>query len=352
MKSTVALALALTTSLTTLAGCSLTGDDADDPAGPAEDTVVLVTHESFKLPKKVIAAFEDESGYDLEVRPTGDAGALTTKLVLTADNPTGDVAFGVDNTFASRALDEGVFAEADVDLPAGADQYALPGDDGRLVPIDNGNVCVNVDTTWFADHDLQPPTTLEDLTDPDYRGLFVTESAVSSSPGMAFLLSTVAEYGDDWPAYWERLMANDTLVVDGWSEAYFGEFTQGGEKGTHPIVLSYDSSPAFTVPEGSDESTTQALLGTCFRQVEYAGVLAGADNPEGARALVEFLLSDAAQDALPESMYVFPVADSAQLPEEWARFAQQPTSPYAVDPADIAEHREGWLEEWRDVVTR
>lgn len=348
MKSTVALALALTTAL---AGCSL-ADSGSDPEGPTEDTVVLVTHESFHLPRKVVKEFEAESGYDLEVRAAADAGALTTKLVLTADNPTGDVAFGVDNTFASRALDEGVFADAVVELPAGVEEYAVPGDDGRMVPIDNASVCVNVDTTWFAEQDLEPPASLEDLADPAYEGLFVTSSALSSSPGMAFLLSTVAEYGDEWPAYWERLMANDTLVVDGWSDAYFGEFTQGGEKGTRPVVLSYDSSPAFTVPEGSDESTTKALLDTCFRQVEYAGVLAGADNPEGGRALVEFLLSDTVQAALPESMYVFPVVDSVELPDEWARYAEQPASPYTVDPADIAENREAWLEEWRDVVTR
>ena len=353
MKSTVALALALTTLGAGLSGCSLTGGDtAEEDRQETGGSVVLVTHESFNLPKKLRREFERESGYDLEVRAAADAGALTTKLVLTADNPTGDVAFGIDNTFASRALDEGVFAEAGVDLPSGAEEYALPGDESRLVPVDNASVCVNVDTTWFAEQGLAPPATLEDLADPAYEGLFVTSSALSSSPGLAFLLSTVAEYGDDWPAYWERLMANDTLVVDGWSDAYYGEFTQGGEKGSRPIVLSYDSSPAFTVPEGSDESSTAALLDTCFRQVEYAGVLAGADNPEGAEALLEFLLSDAVQAALPESMYVFPVSDSVELPDEWAQHAEQPSAPYEVDPAEIAANRETWLEEWRDVVTR
>ncbi len=353
MKSNLAFALALTTALSGLAGCSLVaGETTSEETTAAGGTVVLVTHESFELSKKLRRAFEEESGYDLEVLPAGDAGALTTKLVLTADNPTGDVAFGVDNTFASRALDEGVFAASDIALPGGAEQYLLPGDDGRLVPVDNANVCVNVDTTWFAERDLEPPASLEDLADPAYEGLFVTASALSSSPGMAFLLSTVAEYGDDWPAYWERLMANDTLVVDGWSDAYYGEFTQGGVEGGRPIVLSYDSSPAFTVPKGGEESTTAALLDTCFRQVEYAGVLSGADNPEGGAALLEFLLSDPVQAALPESNYVFPVVDSVELPEEWARYAEQPSAPYEVDPAEIADNREAWLEEWRDVTTR
>ncbi len=347
MKFTVAFALVLA-----LSGCTVIAED-EPSSQTTEDTVVLVTHESFHLPKKLVRAFEEASGQELEVRAAADAGALTTKLVLTADNPTGDVAFGVDNTFASRALDEDVFVEHGVELPAGADRFALEGEDAtRLLPVDNGNVCDNIDRAWFAERGVEPPEPLEDLTDPAYEDLFVTSSALSSSPGLAFLLSTVAEYGDDWPAYWERLLGNGALVVDGWTDAYYGEFTQGGEKGTRPIVLSYDSSPAFTVPDSGGRSTTRALLDTCFQQVEYAGLLAGADNPEGGRALLEFLLSEQVQSALPESMYVYPVVDGIELPSAWAQHARQPRSPYRLDPAEIAANREAWLEEWRELTTR
>ncbi len=336
---------ALTITALAATGCSLIGgDDEGEDQGATE--VVLVTHESFHLPKKLITEFEQESGYQLEIRGTGDAGELTNKLVLTKDNPTGDVAFGVDNTFATRALDEGVFESADVEWPAGVEQYALPGDaDHALTPVDNGNVCVNIDDTWFAREGVTPPTTLEDLTDPAYDGLFVTPSAATSSPGMAFLLSTIAEYGDEWPDYWERLMANDTKITAGWTDAYTVDFTQGGGDGDRPIVLSYDSSPAFA-PKSS------ALLDTCFLQVEYAGVLAGADNPEGAQALVEWLVTPEVQAALPESMYVFPVADGIDLPAEWAQYAVRPDDPYAVDPAEVDANRDEWLREWGDITTR
>ncbi|GAA1134839.1 thiamine ABC transporter substrate-binding protein [Nocardioides aquiterrae] len=348
----VAPALLVSGSLA-LAGCSTIGEDGGGSDGASSpDRVVLVTHDSFSLPKPLQRKFEEQSGYDLVVRGSGDAGILTNKLVLTKDDPLGDVAFGVDNTFASRALDAGVFAPYDASLPAGADQYRLAGDDDHeLTPIDNASVCVNVDDTWFASHDLAPPKTLDDLADPRYRDLFVTPGAATSSPGMAFLLTTVAAYGEDgWQDYWSRLMANGTRLVDGWSQAYEVDFTQGGGKGDRPIVLSYDSSPAFTVADGT--STTSALLDTCFRQVEYAGVLAGAANPQGAEALVDFLLTPEVQAALPDSMYVFPVDASVPLPKEWASFAKQPTDPYAVDPADISAHRDEWLREWSDVTSR
>jgi len=338
-------------------GCSLMGgsSEPDRPSGGAGDgasggTVVLVAHDSWYLPEEVVASFERQTGWTLEVRSGGDAGTLTNKLVLTADDPTGDVAFGVDNTFASRALDAGVFDTADVELAPGADAYALPEGGDRLVPVDHASVCVNVDTTWFAERGLTPPRTLDDLADPAYRDLFVIPGASTSSPGMAFLLATIAAYGDDWPDYWGRLMDNGAELVPGWTEAYEGEFTQGGGNGTRPIVVSYDSSPAFTVSKG--RTTTAALLDTCFQQVEYAGVLAGAANPDGARALLAFLQSAEVQRALPESMYVFPVRDGTELPPQWARFAQQPTDPATLDPAEIAANRSDWLTTWTEVTTR
>lgn len=332
--------------------CSLVGGE-DDEAGA--DTVVLLTHSDFVLPDDVVAAFEEQSGYTLEVLPSDGVGDLVNLVAEQAGKPSGDVVFGVDNTFASRVLGAGALTSYDGELPAGAATYALPDDAGSdpadLVPVDNGNVCVNIDDTWFAKEKLAPPTTLDDLTDPAYRGLFVTPSATGSSPGLAFLLTTIAAYGDDWPTYWQDLLDNGAEVVPGWSEAYAGEFTQGGGGGDKPIVVSYDSSPAFTLAKDGT-STTSALLDTCFQQVEYAGVLDGAANPDGAQALVDFLLTPTVQEALPESMYVFPVVEGTALPADWAKHAQRPTEPFAVDPAEIEANREDWLLEWNDLISK
>ena len=342
-------ALVATALLTT--SCSLVGGDDDD--GNDSKSVVLVTHESFVISKELQRQFEDESGYDLVVKASGDAGALTNKLVLTKDAPTGDAVFGIDNTFGSRAIDEGVLAPYAATLPDGADQYVLAGDDDHdLTPVDTSNVCVNIDDTWFADQGVPAPQTLDDLVKPAYKDLFVTPGATTSSPGLAFLLTTIAAYGEDgWQDYWSRLLANGAKLTEGWTDAYQVDFTQGGGAGDRPIVLSYDSSPAFTV-DGQGGTTTSALLDTCFRQVEYAGVLAGADNPEGAEALVDFMVGPAFQEALPDAMYVFPVDAGAALPPDWAKFAPQPDDPYTVDPAEIAEHRDDWLRDWSDVTSQ
>jgi thiamine transport system substrate-binding protein len=332
-----------------MSACSLIG--SDDTSAHGKD-VVLVTHDAFVLPKALIARFDRQSGYHLVVHASGDGGTLTNKLVLTQGDPTGDVAFGVDNTFASRALDAGVFASSDIPAPPGAAQYDVPGGDGRLTPVDEGNVCVNIDTGWFADHHLAPPRSLDDLVKPAYAGLVAVPGATTSSTGLAFLLATIARYGDGWTDWWEKLLGGGATVTDGWTQAYETDFTQGGGHGQDPVVVSYDSSPAFTVPHGSQRSTTKALLDTCFRQVEYAGVLAGAANPTGARAFVQFLLSPAVQRALPDAMYVFPVRRGTPLPAAWARYAVQPRHPFVIGPAEISAHRDAWLREWSAIVSR
>ncbi|WP_036194398.1 thiamine ABC transporter substrate-binding protein [Nocardioides aequoreus] len=327
------------------------GSSAGDDAAAEADTITLATHDSWAMPEEVLDAFRDETGIEVVVQPQGDAGTLTNKLVLTRDNPLADGVYGIDNTFGSRAVDEGVLAPYDAALPEEAEQYRLPGGERELTPVDFGDVCVNYDRTWFEEEGLEPPRSLDDLLDPAYADLFVTPGAATSSPGLAFLLATVAAEGDDWPAYWEALVDNGAKVTAGWSDAYEVDFTAGGGGGDRPLVLSYSSSPPFTVPEGGDEPTTAALLDTCYRQVEYAGVLEGAANPEGMQQLIDFMVGEQFQEALPDNMYVYPVTDVA-LPEAWAEHAPTAETPYAVDPAEVAANREGWVREWRDLVSR
>jgi thiamine transport system substrate-binding protein len=354
VRSTASLIL-LTLSSITLSACSLVGGSDTSETGESGGSggsgeVVLVTHDSFVMSEELVAAFESASGYTLRIKPSGDAGLLTNKLVLSQGDPLGDVVFGIDNTFASRAIEENVLAPYAADLPEGAENDLVAGDEEQhLTPVDNGNVCVNIDTTFLGEA-VAPPETLRDLTRPEFEDLLVTPAPTTSSPGLAFLLATIDEFGDDgWQDYWRDLLDNGAEVVPGWTDAYQVRFTQGGGEGDRPIVVSYDSSPAFTL-DGEGGTTTRALLDTCYRQVEYAGVLAGADNPEGARALVDFMLGEEFQAALPEAMYVFPVDSSVDLPEDWARFAERPTTAYAVDPAEIAANRERWLTEWSQLV--
>ncbi len=338
-----------------LAACGSSGSDAPSGAtNPDSKTLVVATHDSWAMSDDILAEFESKTGITVKVQPQGDAGQLTNRLVLTKGSPLADGVYGIDNSFASRAVDEGVLAAySSAALPDSAEKFRLDGPAAQqLTPVDYSDVCVNVDKTWFAEKELAAPTTLDDLTDPAYKDLFVTPGATTSSPGLAFLLATISAKGDGWQDYWTRLMANGAKLTAGWSDAYEVDFTAGGGKGDRPIVTSYSSSPPFTIPEGGSEPTTSALLDTCFRQVEYAGVLKGAKNPRGMERFIDFMLGREFQAALPDNMYVYPVDASVDLPEAWAAHAPVSPDPYVVDPAEITSNRATWLREWRDITSQ
>lgn len=327
-----------------------------------QEAVVLVTHDSFAASESVLEAFEAETGIRLEILRAGDAGKMVNQAILSKNNPLGDVLYGVDNTFLSRALDGEIFEPYQSSALEFVDEAFLPDDTFRVSPVDYGDVCLNYDIGYFEDHGLDLPTSLLDLTQGAYEGLLVVENPATSSPGLAFLLATVGVFGTDgdytYLDFWEDLRLNDVLVVDGWSDAYYGEFSAPGrDTGTRPLVVSYASSPPAEVyfsenPEAGAITGAIVDADTCFRQIEYVGVLAGAANPDGARLLVDFMLSEAFQEDLPLNMFVFPVRADVELPDVFAEFALIPEAPAVVDPAEIEAHREEWIQAWTEVMLR
>lgn len=333
-----------------LAACA--GPTSSTPPASAESgaetestTLTVVTHDSFALPQELLDRFAEESGYEVNYIAPGDSGSLVNQLVLTKEAPLGDVVFGIDNTLASRAADEGILSDYRSEaLPAASDQFSAD----QLTPVDYGDVCINADTVWFDQHQLDVPTTLDDLAKPEYRDLLAVSSPATSSPGLAFLIATVGAKQDGWLDYWRSLQDNGLLVTSGWTEAYQTAFSGGEGKGPRPLVLSYATSPAFTID--GDTSTTQALLGTCFRQVEYAGILRGAQNEVGAGKFIDFLLSPEVQAAIPESMYMYPAVTDTPLPEEWVKFAPLATQPITVSAEEIDKNRVEWLRQWSEAI--
>lgn len=323
---------------------------ADDSPSIEGTTVTLLTHDSFNLSPGTLEAFTAQTGVTVEQLAVGDAGQLVAEAVLTAGSPLGDVLFGIDNTFLQRGLDADIF-----------EPYRSPGLDdvperfqldpeNRVTPIDYGDVCLNY---WIDALEGPPPAGLDDLTSPAFADQLVVQSPETSSPGLAFLLATIARYGDGWEDYWAALRANGVAVTAGWSDAYYGEFTAGG--GDRPIVVSYASSPPAEVIFADppvDAPPTGVVTDGCYRQIEFAGVLAGADNPAGARALIDFMLTPAFQNDVPLNMFVFPVASSATLPDVFVEHAVLADDPLMIDPATVEANRDQWTDRWVEIVLR
>ncbi|MBH1934015.1 thiamine ABC transporter substrate-binding protein [Streptomyces sp. AV19] len=344
--------------LPALAACG--GSGGSDRADGGK-TVTLVSHDSFLPSKQVLQEFTKETGYKVEVLKSGDAGRAVNQAILSKSHPQGDVFFGVDNTLLSRALDNGIFAPyAAKGLDRVPEDLQLDASGHRVTPMDTGDVCVNYDRAYFADHQLAPPKTLDDLVKPEYKGLLVTENAATSSPGLAFQLATVAKYGDDgWQDYWKKLKDNGVEVVDGWEQAYNNRFSGSAAgrkaKGDRPLVVSYASSPPAEVLGLKDkprEGPTGVAAGTCFRQTEFAGLLKGAKDTEGGKALIDFMLGRKFQEDMPLSMFVRPVNRDAALPELFTKYGATVDAPYTLAPEKIAKNRDQWVKAWSSLVLK
>ena len=339
-----------------IAACSPLANAADTPSADAPRTLTVMTHDSFAVSEALIAQFEAEHNVQISFVKSGDTGAALNKAILSKENPLADVFYGVDNTFLTRALNEGIFETYESPLlEAIPDSFKLDPT-YQASPVDFGDVCINYDKAYFAKHDLALPETLTDLTRPEYAGLLVTENPATSSPGLAFLMATVAEFGEEgYPTYWQSLKDNGLVVASDWETAYYTNFSGSTGQGPQPMAVSYGSSPAAEVifsetelPEPPTASFTGANM--CFRQIEFVGILKGTENRELAEAFVDFMLSVPFQEDIPLQMFVFPVNVEAALPQAFVDSVQIPEEPAALSPEQIDANRETWINAWMEIV--
>ncbi len=328
--------------------CADTGSEA------APDSLTLIAHDSFAGTAEEAGSFEPftaETGIQVEIIAAGDAGSLVNQAILTKDNPLADVLFGVDDTFLSRALNEEIFTKHEAGEIDKVDPNLIDRE-FRVTPIDFGDVCLNYDKAWFDQTSIQVPTRLDDLRANLYAQHLTVEHPATSSPGLAFMLATIDEFGEEgWIDYWADLRDSGVNVVSDWDSAYYGEFTRYG--GNSSMVVSYASSPPAEVifaEEPLDTAPTGVIEDGCYRQVEYAGVLDGTEYPEAAGQLIDFMLSVEFQETIPLNWFVFPVNEDADLPPEFVEHTVIPAEPTKFAASYIAENRDRWINEWIQVM--
>jgi len=317
--------------------------------------LTVMTHDSFAISPATLAAFEQQHHAKVTILNSGDAGSLLNKAILSKDAPFADVLYGVDNTFLSRAQEAGIFIPYTPNTANFVDGIDLSVST-PLIPIDRGYVVINYDIAALAKRGIEPPHSLQDLLMPEYKGLLVVENPALSSPGLAFLLATVAEFGEsNWQGYWKLLRENDVLIAPDWNTAYYTHFSGSSGKGPRPLVVSYSSSPAAEVVYADpkvDTAPTANVNFAAFEQTEYVGILKGTQQETLARAFVDFMLTDTFQNDMPLNMFVYPVTKSAVLPEVFTANATIPTVRAQLLPSVIAAQRDAWVKEWDDIMLK
>jgi thiamine transport system substrate-binding protein len=325
------------------------------PSHSQPQTLSVMTHSSFAVSEAVIKTFEDSNNVKVAFIQSGDAGETLNKAILTKKAPLADVLFGIDNTFLSRALEANIFepyqSPALENVP---DQFKLD-DPFNAIPVDFGDVCINYDKKYFADTGLEIPQSLEDLKKPEYKDLLVVENPATSSTGLAFMLATRAHFGDRYLDYWKSLKENGVTVVDGWETAYYTNFSGSSGHGPQPMVVSYGTSPAAEVifaetPPVNSPTASIVEVDTCFRQIEFVGILKGTQHRTLAEKFVDFMLSVQFQEDMPLQMFVYPVNKNAGLPEAFVKYAQTPDEPAVISPEEISANRDAWIEAWAEAM--
>ena len=328
------------------------------PRSAVDEPLILtvMTHDSFAVSEEVVASFEALYGAEVQFLEVGDTGTAVNKAALSKENPLADVFYGVDNTFLSRALEEGIFEAYDSPLLDEIDPVFQLDKTHQALPVDFWDVCLNYQKSYFTNQGLSPPDSLEDLIDPAYKGLLTVQNPATSSPGLAFLFSTIGYFGEEgYLEFWQALVENEVNIVNDWETAYYAEFSQAG--GPDPIVVSYGSSPPFEVlfaEEPLEDAPTAAVTsaGSCFRQIEFVGILKGTANRDLAEKWVNFMLSPEFQEDIPLNMYVFPVNRNAELEETFQKYLEIPEITAEVSPEMISQNREKWINDWTEAVLR
>lgn len=327
------------------------------PASAGADRISVLTHNSFNVSKEAAAEFEKRTGHTLEFVAGGDGMALITQCILNRDRPRYDLVYGLDNSFLSRVLNR--FDIFEPTSPKGAESLRPElrlDPQGRLWPVDFGDVTFNYDLKYLKENGLPVPRALKDLTDPIWKDRVVVSNPQSSSPGMAFLLLTAAVFGEDgYLDYWRELKANGLMIAPSWETAYYDHFSAAG--GSRPVVLSYATSPAAEMIYSSvkpQEPGTASMSGEgqALRQVEFAGLFKNAPHREAALEALDWFLSPEFQSQTPISMFVYPASREVELPEVFERFAPPAADPVVMDPKLVSDKAELWLRQWRDLMER
>ena len=314
-------------------------------AGAAAQTpvVTVLTYDSFVSdwgPGPAIeAAFEARCGCDLRLVGAGDGAALLARVQLEGARAGADVVLGLDTNLTAAAAGTGLFAPHGV---SGGFDLPVAWDDPLFVPFDWG---------WFAFvHDLtrlpEAPRSFAELAASNLR--IVIQDPRSSTPGLGLLMWVEAVAGEGAGDLWRALSDNIVTVTPGWSEAY-GLFLEGEAD----MVLSYTTSPAYHLIAEEDATKAAAAFDEGhYLQVEVAGLLAAAPQPDLGRAFLDFLVSEEAQAILPTTNWMYPArTPAAGLPEGFGTL-HRPAVSHLLPPAEAAARRAAAVETWRSALSR
>lgn len=303
-------------------------------------SLTVYTYESMGwIEDSVIPEFENMYGVDVKVIKLGDGGNVLSRIKLENKNPKADVVIGLDQSLTVDAVKNDLLIPyKPINASNIENQNIIFNQDFSVTPYDYGAIAIIYDPERLN----TTPKTFEDLTKMD-KSLIIQDPR-SSSTGQAFLLWTIAAYGDDWKDFWKDLKSAILTVTTGWTDS-FSKF----EAGEAPMMVSYATDGAYSY-EYYKSTKYKALIPEegGYVQIEGAGIVKGTKNEELAKRFIEFLLMDEFQREVPLNQWMFPVTN-VELPESY-EYSLKPEKILTIESEEIADNLDKWLNEWEEIM--
>jgi thiamine transport system substrate-binding protein len=198
----------------------------------------------------------------------------------------------------------------------------------------------------WNERETTAPETFDGLLDPAHEGELIVQNPTSSATGQAFLLHTIAAKGEEgYLEYWRELRESGVRVLGTWADAY-----NAYSNGEAPMVVSYSTDQVFANESGEPmaEHQIRFLNDQGYANPEGMARFASSERTDLANGFMDFVLSPEIQAGIAVRNVQFPATETAELPENFAKFAHAP--PEAV--TFTYDELKGSLSEWTDAWAR
>ncbi|MDZ7677882.1 MAG: iron ABC transporter substrate-binding protein [Acidimicrobiales bacterium] len=285
-------------------------DDGDDEAS---GTLVVYSGRSEELVGPVLEMFTDETGIDVDVR-YGDTAEMAGLIITEGGNSPADLYYGQDAGALGALASEGRLAELPDDVLAQVPE-SLRSTQGQWIGLSGRARVVVYNTEMLDESDL--PDSILDFTDEEWAGR--VGWAPTNGSFQAFVTALRVLEGEDGARDWlSGMVANDAQEYT--NNTATVEAVAAGEVEVGFVNHYYlyrflaedaDYPAANKFYSGGDPG---ALI-----NVAGAGIVDTSDQQDLALELIEFLLSEQAQEYFAQETYEIPVVDgvepAAELPD-------------------------------------
>ncbi len=296
-----------------LAACAGSSDDqsADSAGSAAGEPVVVYSGRSEELIEPLFEKFTEETGVPVEVR-YGDTAEMAAQIIEEGDASPADVYYGQD-AGALGALDGAGMCAPLEDSIANLVPATYRSADGTWTGVTGRARVIAYDSTQLSAD--QVPTSVFVLTDEQWRG----QVAIAPTNGsfQAFVTAMRVAAGEDATREWlQALVDNDVQLYE--KNGLIRDAVDAGEAQLGLINHYYWFEMAAEV--GEDAMNVQLAFAEpgdpgALVNVSGACIVRPTDNPDGARVLMEWLLSESAQQWFVETTFEYPLVADVEGPD-------------------------------------